>query len=139
VALGGGHALGGKAGAQRLQLRHRLEHALQPFDRRLRHHRAAMRPCLDEAARHQLAQRLAHRRTRDVETSRDVGLVQRRAGGQGSAHDLVGKLKTQLLGTRDLLQRRQCPVDARHHRLGRQCSLRKIVKRHSIRSLSTRR
>jgi len=43
------HAFGGEAGAQRLQLRHGLEHPGEPFDRRPRHHRAAMRAGIDEA------------------------------------------------------------------------------------------
>ncbi|MGY4283710.1 hypothetical protein ACVWXO_002930 [Bradyrhizobium sp. LM2.7] len=118
---------------------HCLEHARQPLDRRLRHHRAAMGARFDEAARHQLAQRLAHRRTRDVEAPCNVGFVKRRAGSKGAAHDLVGELKTQLLGTRDLLHRWRGTVDAWHHRLGRYYAPREIVKRHTIRSLSARR
>ena len=39
----GGHALGREARAQRLELRHRLEHADQTLLVRARHHRAAMR------------------------------------------------------------------------------------------------
>ncbi|MGY3078604.1 hypothetical protein ACVWZZ_005012 [Bradyrhizobium sp. LM6.10] len=93
----------------------------------------------DETACHELAQCFPHRRARNAEAARDIGFVKRRAGGKGSAHDLVGELQAQLLGARDLLHRRRRPIGARHHRLGRQCSLRKVVKRHTIRSLSTRR
>lgn len=136
VTLASRHALGSEAGAQRLQLRHGFEHARQALDRRLRDHRTAMGPCLDQAARDQLPQRFAHRRTRDAEAPRDVGLVEWRAGRESSTHDLVGKLETQFLGARDLLHRWQSTVDTRHHR---QRPGRKIVKHHTVRSLSTRR
>ena len=104
MALRRRHPLGGEAGAQRFQLRHRLEHAGQPFDRGPRHHRAAMRAGIDQAAGRELAQRLAHRRARHVEAPRDIGLVERRARRQRAAHDLVGQLQPQFLGARDLVR-----------------------------------
>ena len=50
--------------AGRLHLGHRDEQALDLLGRRLRHHRALARPHVDQAARRELAQRLAHRRAR---------------------------------------------------------------------------
>ena len=42
MTIDGRHALGGKTGAQRLKLGHRLEHACQPLDRGLRHDSTSM-------------------------------------------------------------------------------------------------
>jgi hypothetical protein len=98
------HALGGKAGAQGFQFGHRFEHPGQPVDRWLRHHRAAMRPRVDQAAGGELAQRFAHRGARDVEAPRNIGFVERGTGRQRAAHDLVGELQPQLLGARDLVR-----------------------------------
>ena len=103
LAIRRGHPFGGKACADRFELRHRLEHAGQPLNRRLRHHRAAMSAGFDEAARHQLAQRLAYRRPRHVEAPRDIGFIQPRSRRQHAAHDFVGKLQPQLLRTRHLV------------------------------------
>ena len=106
------HAFGGKAGAQRFQFRHRLEHAGQPLDRGPRHHRAAMRTGIDQAGGNQLSQRFAHRGARDIEAPRNVGLVQRRARRQRAADDLVGKLQPQFLGAGDLVRKRRTAIDA---------------------------
>ena len=46
------------------------------------------------------ADRLAHRRARDLEAAREPGLVERGAGRQLAAHDLVGELQTQFLSQR---------------------------------------
>ena len=100
AALGAGHALGGKARAQRLELRHRLEHAGQPLLARPRHHRRAMGARLDQARGGELPDRLAHRRARHTKTPRQLHLVERSARHKRAAHDLVGKLKPQLLRER---------------------------------------
>ena len=97
------HSLRGKPGTQRFQLRHRLEHPGQPLDRGPRHHRAAMRAGIDQAAGHELAQCLAHRRARHLEAPGNVGLVQRGSRRQPTAHDFVRKLQTQFLRARDLV------------------------------------
>jgi hypothetical protein len=59
-----------------------------------------MRRRLDQAARGEQADRLAHRRARHRETARQLGLVERRARLQHAAHDLVGQLQPQGLGER---------------------------------------
>ena len=48
MALGRRHSLGGQPRTERFELRHRLEHSAQAFDRWLRHHRAAMGARLDQ-------------------------------------------------------------------------------------------
>ena len=98
--LGAGHALGGKAGAQRLQFRHDLEHAGELLGARPRHHGGAMGAHLHQPARRQQADRLAHRRARHLEAPRQRGFVERGAGRQRAAHDLVGELQAQFLGAR---------------------------------------
>jgi hypothetical protein len=135
LALGRRHPFRGKAGAHPLELRHRLEHPGQAFDRGPRHHRAAMRPRIDEARGHELPQRLTHRRTRHVEALCDVGFVERRSRRQRAAHDLVRQLQAQFLGARDLFRIGRSAVDAANHGLGRGgrtrgCPGRKIVKTH---------
>ena len=47
----------------------------------------------DQAARRRAADRLAHRRARHLEAARQLGLVERGAGRQHAAHDLVGELQ----------------------------------------------
>ena len=96
--LRAGHALGGKAGAQRLKLGHGFEHAGELFLARPRHHRATVGADLDQAAGGELADRLAHRRARDAVSLRQIHLVEGGAGGEHAAHDLVGELQTQFLG-----------------------------------------
>jgi hypothetical protein len=119
MALRGLHPLGGKAGAQRFQLRHRLEHPGQPLDRGPRHHCAAMRARIDQAGGRELAERLAHRRARYIEALCDVGFVEGRSRRQRAAHDFVGELQAQLLRPRDLVRIGRGAVDAaNHHRLG---------------------
>ena len=95
-----GHALGGKAGAQRFEFGHHFEHAGKLIRGWLRHHRSAMRAHLDQSARHQQADGLAHRRARHFETLRQPGFVERRAGRQCATDDLVGELQAQFLGQR---------------------------------------
>ena len=68
--------------------------------RRPRHQRGAVRARLDQPAGRELPDRLAHRRARDLEAARELRLVERRAGRERAAHDLVGKLQPQLLGQR---------------------------------------
>ncbi len=63
-----------------------------------------MRPRIDQARGHELAQRLADRRARNVKAPCDVGLVERRARRQRAAHDFVGELQTQFFGARDLVR-----------------------------------
>ena len=67
---------------------------------RPRHHGGAMRARLDQPARREQADRLAHRRARHREAARKLGLVERRRRAQHAAHDLVGELQPQLLGQR---------------------------------------
>ena len=55
---------------------------------------------LDQAAGRELPDRLAQRRARHPEAPRQHHLVERRAGRKRAAHDLVGKLKPQLLRER---------------------------------------
>ena len=96
--LGCRHPLGGKAGAQRLELGHRLEHADQPVVARPRHHGAAMRAAhrpARSAASCRIASRTGVRDT--LEAARNVGLVERGARRQRAAHDLVGELQPQFL------------------------------------------
>ena len=97
--------------ANRFQLRHRLEHAGQPLDRRLRHHSAAMGAGF-------------HQTTGDQPRSRR----------QHAAHDLVGELQPQFLRARDLVPLRRRAIDAANHRLGLRVGLRiagrKVVEAH---------
>ena len=67
VPLGRRHALGGKAGAQGFESRPSPRTCRSAVRSRPRHHGAAMRPRIDQAAGRELAQRLAHRGARDVE------------------------------------------------------------------------
>ena len=60
----------------------------------------AMGARLDQARGGELPDRLAHRRARHAKAPRQLHLVERRAGLQRAAHDLVGKLKPQLLRER---------------------------------------
>ncbi len=113
------HSLRGKPGAECFELRHRLEHPGQPFDRGPRHHRAAMRPGIDKTAGHQLTQRLAHRRARHLEAPGDVGLVKRRSRRQRAAHDFIRQLQPQFLRARDLVLIGRGAVHAPDHRFGR--------------------
>ena len=134
LALRRRHSFRGKARAQRFQLRHRLEHAGEPVERRPRHHRAAMRPRIDQAGGRKLAQRLAYRRARDIEALRDLGFVERGTGRQRAAHDFVGELQPQFFGARDLARHGGRAVDAADHLCARdrtrRRTARKIVQTH---------
>jgi hypothetical protein len=91
-----------------------------------------MRLRLDQSARNQLPQRLAHRRARHRKAPRDVGFVERRARRQRAAHDFIRELQAQLLRASDFCRRRLCTVDAANRRLGcaTPCVSRNIVKAH---------
>ena len=84
---------------------------MQALLARPRHHRAAMGAHLDEAAGRELADRFAHRRARHAEAARQLALVERGAGGEQAAHDIVGKRQAQLVG--------QGPAAAAGDRCGR--------------------
>ena len=62
------HALGGEAGAERLQFRHDFEHAGELLRARPRHHGGAVGAHFHQSARRQQADRLAHRRARNFES-----------------------------------------------------------------------
>ena len=69
-----------------------------------------------------------------MEAPRNVGLIQRRAGRQCAAHDLVGELQAKLFRARDLGLVRCGSIDAMHDRLGTGAAVfrlgRKIVEAH---------
>src|SRR4051812_1161340 len=91
-----------------------------------------MRARLDQAGCRELAQCLPHRRARNVEALRDLGLVERRARCQRATNDLIRKLQPQFLGTRDLGNRRRRAIDALHLRSGPLTQAgRKIVETHA--------
>src|SRR5664280_1757053 len=72
---------------------------------------------IDQTAGRELAQRLADRRARHVEASRDVGLVERRSRRQRAAHAFVRQLQAQCLRARDLVRIWRSAVHASNHRL----------------------
>ena|SRR5437879_4700982 len=59
-----------------------------------------MRGGLDQTARGEQTDGLAHRRARHREAAREFGLVERGARLQDAAHDLVGELQSQRFGER---------------------------------------
>ena len=78
---------GGEAPAQRLQMRHHLEHLDHARGAELAHEDAASRQLLDQAGGGQRQQRLAHRRARGVEPLGQPHLVEPLALAELALHD----------------------------------------------------
>ena len=84
VAFDRGHAFRRMPRAQGFQFGHRLEHVGEPLNRGPRHHRAAMRPRLDQAGGDELAQRLAHRPDASTPNRRAMSVSSSAAPGRSA-------------------------------------------------------
>ena len=136
--LHAGHALGGKAGAKRLQFRHDFEHAGELLRARPRHDGGAVGAHFHQPARRQHADRFTHRRARNFEAARQRGFVERGAGRERAAHDFVGELQAQFLRARlarpaDVLRR-----GVRRHEAHAKISARPIICRSNRRMRNRR-
>ena len=92
------HGAGGFARAQRLELEHDQKHLFEPFARDAGDDGAATRARFGEAGCFELADGLADGRARDAEFARKLDLLERQAGRQAAAHDLVRQKLADFLG-----------------------------------------
>ena len=85
-------------GTQRLEFRHHIEHAAQIVLVGLGDKRLGVSALVDQAARRQQPQCLAHRGARHGELRGEGGFVERRAGREDALDDATGQLEPDLLG-----------------------------------------